>query len=86
MNRELLSSDGQHKAVITNAGNLWVDNVDITAGLSDSKASINNLVKAINDKYTLKIKEGTNEIAFSVVGNDVIIWIGSYRMGAIVFK
>lgn len=86
MNSEIHSPDLNHKAVVTNAGSLWVDNHDITAAVSDNKTSINSLAKAVNDKSTLKIIEGTNTIAFSVVGNDVIVWIGEYRMGAITFK
>ena len=39
----------------------------------------------IDQKKTLKIVEGTNDIAFSVVGNEVYVWIGNNNMGFIKF-
>ena len=107
MYSKIQSSNGNHTAIVSDDGHLWVGNTDISGTVSNNKnaissaqeaisnastqinnvnKSLDDLVKTIESKSSLKIKEGTNTITFSVVGNDVIVWIGANRMGAITFK
>ena len=107
MYSKIQSSNGNHTAIVSDDGHLWVGNTDISGTVSNNKnaissaqeaisnasTQINNVNKSLDDlgktiesKSSLKIKEGTNTITFSVVGNDVIVWIGANRMGAITFK